>query len=70
MSTRAAPAPGQERRRQAGLGGLVPTGAVARAGDTLVVALVVEVHAEGAVLPLLVLSRRARAAGLGPGPGR
>ena len=56
VSTRAAPAPGQERRRQAGLGGLVPTGAVARAGDTLVLALVVEVHPEGAVLPLLVLS--------------
>ena len=34
----------------------MPTGAVARAGDTLVVALVVEVHPEGAVLPLLVLS--------------
>jgi hypothetical protein len=56
VSTRAAPSPGHERRRQAGLGGLVPTGAVARAGDTLVLALVVEVHPEGAVLPLLILS--------------
>jgi hypothetical protein len=56
VSTRAAPAPGQERRRQAGLGGLVPTGAVARAGDTLVAPLAVELHAEGAVLPVLVLS--------------
>ena len=34
----------------------MPTGAVARAGDTLVAPLVVELHAEGAVLPLLVLS--------------
>ncbi len=56
VSTRAAPSPGHERRRQAGLGGLVPTGAVARAGDTLVLAHVVEVHAEGAVIPLLILS--------------
>jgi len=43
-------------RRQSGFGGLLPTSAVAREGDTLVVALCVEVHAEGAVLPLLVLS--------------
>ena len=50
-------------------GGLLPTSAVAREGDTLVVALCVEVHAEGAVLPLLVLSRRPRPAGLGSGPG-
>lgn len=48
--------PGPERRRQASLGGLVPTSAVAREGDTLILALCVEVHAEGAVLPLLVLS--------------
>ena len=34
----------------------MPTGAVARAGDTLVAPLVVELHAEGAVLPVLVLS--------------
>ena len=39
-----------------GFGGLVPTGAVARGGDTLVAALGVEHHAEGAVVPLLVLS--------------
>lgn len=56
VSTRAASAPGQEHRRQAALGGLVPTGAVARGGDTLVLAMVVEVHPAGAVLPLLVLS--------------
>jgi hypothetical protein len=43
-------------RGQASLGGLVPTSAVAREGDTLVMALCVEMHAEGAVLPLLVLS--------------
>ncbi len=48
--------PGPERRRQGSLGGLVPTSAVAREGDTLIVALCVEVHSEGAVLPLLVLS--------------
>ncbi len=47
---------GPERRRQGSLGGLIPTSAVAREGDTLIVALCVEVHAEGAVLPLLVLS--------------
>lgn len=45
-----------ERRRQGSLGGLVPCSAVAREGDTLVVALCVELHSEGAVLPLLVLS--------------
>lgn len=47
---------GPERRRQSSLGGLVPTSAVARGGDTVILALCVEVHAEGAVLPLLVLS--------------
>ncbi len=69
VSTRAAPPPGQERRRQAGLGGLVPTGAVARAGDTLVLALVVEVHPEGAVLPLLVLSDAPGLLGWDPAQG-
>ncbi|MGE3141005.1 MAG: hypothetical protein AB7O53_16255 [Thermoleophilia bacterium] len=44
------------RRRQASLGGLVPTAAVAREGDTLVMALCIELHSDGAVLPLLVLS--------------
>ncbi|WP_217914394.1 hypothetical protein [Miltoncostaea marina] len=57
MSTRTPVATvGPERRRQGSLGGLVPSSAVARDGDTLVVALCVELHAEGAVLPLLVLS--------------
>jgi hypothetical protein len=45
-----------QRRGQASLGGLVPTSAVAREGDTLVMALCVELHADGAVIPLLVLS--------------
>jgi hypothetical protein len=47
----------------------VPTGAVARAGDTLVVALVVEVHPEGAVLPLLVLSDAPGLLGWDPAQG-
>lgn len=47
---------GPGRRRQGSLGGLVPTAAVAREGDTLVMPLCVELHADGAVLPLLVLS--------------
>ena len=47
---------GPERRRQASLGGLVPSAAVAREGDTLVMVLCVELHTEGAVLPMLVLS--------------
>ena len=50
------PVAADPERRQSGFGGLLPTSAVAREGDTLVVALSVEVHAEGAVLPLLVLS--------------
>lgn len=57
VSTRAPLATvGPERRRQASLGGLVPAAAVAREGDTLVMALCVELHAEGAMLPMLVLS--------------
>ncbi|HET6689940.1 MAG TPA: hypothetical protein VFG74_03655 [Miltoncostaeaceae bacterium] len=55
MST-STPVATDPERRQSGFGGLVPTSAVAREGDTLVLALCVEVHAEGAVLPLLVLS--------------
>jgi hypothetical protein len=54
-TTPVAPA-GPERRRQGSLGGLLPTSAVAREGDTLIAALCVEVHGEGAVVPLLVLS--------------
>lgn len=57
VSTRAPEAttdPGN--RRQGSLGGLVPASAVAREGDTLVMALCVELHADGAVIPLLVLS--------------
>jgi hypothetical protein len=56
VSTRTPLASGQERRRQASLGGLVPSAAVAREGDTVVMALCVELHSEGAVLPMLVLS--------------
>ena len=43
-------------RDAVGFGGIVPTGAVARGGDTLVAALGVEHHAEGAVVQLLALS--------------
>jgi hypothetical protein len=69
VSTRAAPPPGQERRRHAGLGGLVPARAVARSGETLALALVVEVHPEGAVLPLLVLSDAPGLLGWDPAQG-
>ncbi len=55
MATTAPPM--REHVRDAvGFGGLVPTGAVARGGDTLVAALGVEHHADGAVVPLVVLS--------------
>ncbi len=43
-------------RDAVGFGGLVPTDAVARGGDTLVAALGVEHHAQGLVVPLVVLS--------------
>ena len=43
-------------RDAVGFGGIVPTGAVARGGDTLVAALGVEHHADGAVVQLLALS--------------
>jgi len=69
VSTSTPVAAGPERRRQASFGGLLPTSAVAREGDTLVVALCVEVHAEGAVLPLLVLSDAPGLLGWDPGKG-
>ncbi|WP_217922613.1 hypothetical protein [Miltoncostaea oceani] len=69
MSTRTPVATDPERRRQASLGGLVPTSAVAREGDTLVMALCVELHAEGAVLPLLVLSDAPGLLGWDPAQG-
>jgi hypothetical protein len=50
------PVAADPERRQSGFGGLLPTSAIAREGDTLVIALSVELHAEGAVVPLLVLS--------------
>lgn len=60
---------GPERRRQSSLGGLVPASAVARGGDTVILALCVEVHAEGAVLPLLVLSDAPGLLGWDPAEG-
>lgn len=69
VSTRTPVATDPERRRQASLGGLVPTAAVAREGDTLVMALCVELHAEGAVLPLLVLSDAPGLLGWDPAQG-
>lgn len=53
----AAPArTGPDERRQSAFGGLVPSSAVAEADGALIAALAVELHAGGAVLPLLVLS--------------
>jgi hypothetical protein len=43
-------------RSQSSFGGVVPSRAWARAGETLVAALAVEHHAEGAVIPFLVVS--------------
>ena len=55
MATTAPPA--RDHVRDAlGFGGLVPTGAVARGGETLVGALGVEHHADVTVVPLLILS--------------
>lgn len=46
-----------DRLRDAtGFGGLVPSAAVARGGETAVAALAVEHHADGVVIPLLMLS--------------
>jgi hypothetical protein len=47
---------GLERRSGASFGGVVPSSAVARDAGTLVAALCVEHHSDGAVVPLLVLS--------------
>ncbi len=52
----AAPIATDELRDAAGFGGIVPSGAVAHGGETLVAALAVEHHADGFVVPLLVLS--------------
>ena len=51
-----APLTREHLRDAVGFGGIVPTGAVARGGDTLVAALGVEHHADGAVVQLLALS--------------
>jgi hypothetical protein len=55
MST-SAPPRHDRPRDAAGFGGLVPSATVARGGETLVAVLGVEHHADGAVIPLLVLS--------------
>ena len=47
----------------------MPASAVARGGDTVILALCVEVHAEGAVLPLLVLSDAPGLLGWDPAEG-
>lgn len=52
----AAPRTSDRVRDAAGFGGLVPSDAVARGGETLVLALSVEHHADGVVIPMLVLS--------------
>ena len=52
MSATATAAP----RTAAGFGGLVPSAALARGGGALVAALAVELHAEGAAIPMVVLS--------------
>jgi hypothetical protein len=46
-------------RNRLSFGGLIPTGAVARGGSTTVAALCAEVHADGALLPLVVLTDNA-----------
>lgn len=60
---------GPEHRRQGSFGGLIPTSAVARGADTVVMALCVEVHSEGAVLPILVLSDAPGLLGWNPSGG-
>lgn len=47
----------------------MPTSSVAREGDTLILALCVELHSEGAVLPLLVLSDAPGLLGWDPAKG-
>ena len=59
MSTSTATRAGDFTRNRHSFGGLVPTGAVARGGSTSVAALCVELHADGALLPLVVLSDNA-----------
>jgi hypothetical protein len=46
-------------RSRASFGGLIPTEAVARGGSTIVAALCVELHSDGALLPLVVLTDNA-----------
>jgi hypothetical protein len=56
MATAAPPTIREHVRDASGFGGIVPTGAVTRGGETLVAVLALEHHPTGAVLPLLVLS--------------
>lgn len=58
---------GPDHRGLDGFGGLVPTGASARAGETVVCALVVEHYADGAAVPLLCLSAAPGVLGIDPG---
>ena len=57
---------GPEDRGQETFGGLLPSGAVARSEETVVLALSVEHHAEGAAIPLLCLSSAPGVLGLDP----
>jgi hypothetical protein len=59
VSTSTTPAGDAAVRNRLSFGGLVPTGAVARGGSTTVAALCVEVHSDGALLPLVVLTDNA-----------
>lgn len=45
-----------EQRVASGFGGIVPTGVVARSESTAVMALAVEHHAEGAAIPIVIVS--------------
>lgn len=57
---------GPEARTQESFGGLVPSGAIARDGETVVVALVVEHHADGVAVPLLAMSGAPGILGIDP----
>lgn len=69
VSTSTSTRPDDTVRNRHSFGGLVPTGAVARGGSTSVAALCVEVHADGALLPLVVLSDNAGPIGIDPDRG-
>lgn len=56
MATVVPSTPTARRRDRAGFGGIVPSAAVARAGETLVAALAVEHYVDSVVIPVLILS--------------